>query len=181
MKIWQEKYQYLHPSQTTFKTQNCIKESFYECAIREVISSNFEGWNCTRNCFPSHLISSDDFDKTYACIDYEQELCFFDSFYDIIYKANCSKPCSMVQYNGKIDFWDLNESNQNESSFVINLRFAAPLTSTLHEEYLIYDLFGTIGSIGGTLGMFLGFSCSGVLSLITYFFKNRNVCNCCRI
>ena len=176
MKIWQEKYQYLHPSQTMFKTQNCIKESFYACAIREVINSNFEGWNwnCTKNCFPSTLISSGAFDKKYACENYEQEACSYYSFTNY-YKANCSKPCSIVQYNGKIDLWEswlTWDSNQNESRFAIHLRFGPPLTSTLYEEYLIHDLFGTIGSVGGTLGIFIGFSFSGVLGLITSFFKN---------
>ena len=175
MKIWQEKYQYLHPSQTMFKTQKCIKESFYACAAREVISSNFEGWNwnCTKNCFPSTLISSGALDKKYACEDYEQEVCSYYSFHT--YKANCSKPCSIVQYNGKIDLWEswlTWDSNLNESRFAIHLRFGPPLTSTLYEEYLIHDLFGTIGSVGGTLGIFIGFSFSGVLGLITSFFKN---------
>ena len=176
MKIWQEKYQYLHPSQTMFKTQNCIKESFYACAIREVINTNFEGWNwnCTKNCFPSTLISSGAFDKKYACENYEQEACSYYSFANY-YKANCSKPCSIVQYNGKIDLWESNESNQNDSSFVVHLRFAPPLTSTLYEEYVIYDVFGMIGSVGGTLGIFIGFSCSSLLSLITDILKQQKL------
>ena len=97
-------------------------------------------------------------------------MCSFTAF--DTYKANCSQPCSIVQYNGKIDLWEYNELNMKESSFVVYLRFAPPLTSTLYEEYLIYDVFGTIGSVGGTLGIFIGFSFSGVLSLITSFFKN---------
>ena len=32
------------------------------------------------------------------------------------------------------------------------------------EEYLIYDIMGMIGSVGGTLGMFIGFSMDGVVS-----------------
>ena len=169
MKIKQEKYQYLR--QTIFNTKgNCIEESFYECAVGETIKKNFEGWNCTKNCFPSTLISLGSFDKKYECEDDEQELC---SFYEFdTYKANCPKPCSIVQYHGRIDLWESNEPNKNDSSFVIYLRFASPLTTTLYEEYVIYDIFGTIGSVGGTLGIFIGFSFSGVLGLITSFFKN---------
>ena len=34
------------------------------------------------------------------------------------------------------------------------------------EEYLIYDEINVIGSVGGTLGMFIGFSMTGVVSWV---------------
>ena len=40
-------------------------------------------------------------------------------------------------------------------------------------EYLIYDAIGMIGSVGGTLGMFIGFSMTGVISWVIEFFKNN--------
>ena len=45
----------------------------------------------------------------------------------------------------------------------------------VNQEYLVYDWFGMIGSIGGTLGMFLGFSfLDSIYSLINYLQeKNR--------
>ena len=57
------------------------------------------------------------------------------------------------------------------------LRFSPPLTSTLYEEYVIYDVYGMIGSVGGTLGIFIGFSCSSVLSLFTNLLKKQNFQN----
>ena len=39
------------------------------------------------------------------------------------------------------------------------------------EEYLIYDTMGMIGSVGGTLGMFIGFSITGVISLALGYLK----------
>ena len=36
------------------------------------------------------------------------------------------------------------------------------------EEYLIYDFVSIIGSIGGTLGLFIGFSFSKLVSIILY-------------
>ena len=38
--------------------------------------------------------------------------------------------------------------------------------SKVYEEYLIFDAIGMIGSVGGTLGMFIGFSMIGVISWI---------------
>ena len=68
--------------------------------------------------------------------------------------------------------WDSWERKPNDSIFSLNLRFAPSLTTTVYEEYLIYDIFGMmIGSVGGTLGIFIGFSFSEILSLITHIFK----------
>ena len=36
--------------------------------------------------------------------------------------------------------------------------FATPEYTQVFEEYLIHDFIGTIGSIGGIVGMFVGFS-----------------------
>ena len=38
--------------------------------------------------------------------------------------------------------------------------------ATIHEEYLIYDAVNMIGSIGGTLGMCIGFCFTGVASFL---------------
>ena len=182
VKIRQEEYLYLRPSQTIFSTKgNCIEESFYKCAVTKVINNNFEGkgWrkghNCTKNCFPLTLLSLASNDTKYECKNDDQELCSFHSF--DVYEANCPKSCSITQYLGKIDLWESNESNQNDSSFAVYLRFAPPLTTTLYEEYVIYDIYGMIGSVGGTLGIFIGFSCSSVLSLITNVLKKQNFQN----
>ena len=45
-------------------------------------------------------------------------------------------------------------------------QFAFPELVTVYEEYLIYDTIGMIGSIGGTLGIFIGFSLSNVISFL---------------
>ena len=52
-------------------------------------------------------------------------------------------------------------------------KFALPLKTKVHEEYLITDGFTLFGSLGGTLGLFIGFSISNVVSYIMDFFKNK--------
>ena len=37
----------------------------------------------------------------------------------------------------------------------------------VHEEYLLYDITGVIGSVGGTLGLFIGFSFWTFIGYIT--------------
>ena len=42
------------------------------------------------------------------------------------------------------------------------------------KQYLIYDAMGMIGSVGGTLGLFLGFSMTGIISWVFKKYK-RNI------
>ena len=37
---------------------------------------------------------------------------------------------------------------------------------TVHEEYVVYDFNGIVGMVGGSLGLFLGFSFFDVILLL---------------
>ena len=41
----------------------------------------------------------------------------------------------------------------------------------VHVEYFIYNTMGTIGSVGGTFGLFIGFSVTGFISSAIEFIK----------
>ena len=43
------------------------------------------------------------------------------------------------------------------------------MMTNVQQEYLVFDLVGMIGSAGGTLGMCIGFSFSGVTTYILDF------------
>ena len=43
----------------------------------------------------------------------------------------------------------------------------------VYEEYLIYDVISAIGSVGGTLGMCIGFSFTGLISYIIQLIQYR--------
>ena len=186
-KIHQEEYIYL--SDTFFNTkENCIKVSYYNCTTMEVLNNNFkhfDEYGCTKNCLPWSLISNYDNNETLKCQIDEEIECAFNVFYnEYFYNSNCSKPCSLVQYSGRIDFWEY--KNSNDSSFTVSLRFAPPVKSTVYEEYLIYNFFGMVGSVGGTLGIFIGFSCSNALNFIINVMKKyeilnlrKNICQLC--
>ena len=55
----------------------------------------------------------------------------------------------------------------------IYYKFRLPQNAKVYEEYLITDTITLIGSVGGTLGLFIGFSISNVVSYIMDFFKNK--------
>ena len=59
---------------------------------------------------------------------------------------------------------------------MLTYRFAYPQVSTIYQEYLIYDGIGMIGSVGGTLGMFIGFSFSNAISsILNYLLLKMNI------
>ena len=41
----------------------------------------------------------------------------------------------------------------------------------VHVEYFIYNTMGMIGSVGGTFGLFIGFSVTGFISSANEFIK----------
>ena len=50
-----------------------------------------------------------------------------------------------------------------------------PETVMVYEEYLIYDTIGMIGSIGGTLGLFIGFSFTNAITFILNYLQNLRI------
>ena len=52
-------------------------------------------------------------------------------------------------------------------------RFDKPGKGILRTEYHLYDFISTLGNVGGTLGLFIGFSFSGTISYILNFIIAR--------
>ena len=124
------------------------------------------------------------YDKNLTCENLQEQQCSFENFN--MYISNCSKPCTIIQYTGRVDFWDDDNSNIEDSSFTLYLRFSLPLTSKVNQEYIIFDIFGLIGTVGGTFGIFIGFSCRDFLNLTTNILNKfehqtltRAICKVC--
>ena len=180
MKIRQEKHIYLHTSDTLLKTkEDCIDESYYKCSASKIIHDNFEGMNCTKNCLPEPFFASNS-NKTFICENEEQEFCSLWYFYNIWFsntkRQKCPKPCSVLKYSGKLDYWEP-DWTENRSNFILYIRFAPPVKATVYVEYLIYDFFGMVGTVGGALGIFIGFSCISVWSVLTDALKKHQFQN----
>ena len=92
---------------------------------------------------------------------------------------NCKKCCNIKDFQLEID-WSVNllESEvypylweKIKPSWVVRFEFDSPMTSldsrmikafkTVHTEYLIFSRNSVIGTVGGTIGMFVGFSFLG--------------------
>ena len=64
-------------------------------------------------------------------------------------------------------------SDEGNNTYEIYYEFAPPMKVMSLQEYLIFDMVGMIGSVGGTLGMCIGFSFSGLTTNILNVMENR--------
>ena len=80
------------------------------------------------------------------------------------------KTCDTTQYLGKI-ILDVEIEQNNFAKIVYKL--ALPLKAKVFKEYFITDGITLIGSLGGTLSLFIGFSISNAIHFIVDdFFKS---------
>ena len=113
------------------------------------------------------------------CETNEEIKCFKDRKRDLaseLKNGMSCKSCSKIDYSGTLQF----ESENINDSYLyykrLNYQFDYPQVLTIYQEYLIYDGIGMIGSVGGTLGMFIGFSFSNTISSILNFLQlNLNI------
>ena len=97
------------------------------------------------------------------------------------------KSCVISSYNGKVHTKsDIMEQIDDDSQqeIIFGYSFNEPRYVKVYEEYLIYDTLGMIGSVGGTLGLFIGFSFMNVITFLIntieklFACKHNNNCNC---
>ena len=86
---------------------------------------------------------------------------------------DCPKPCKIITYTGSIIEYSYYNASVNEASFT----FEADTVIKVGKELLVYDTNDMISSIGGSLGLFLGFSCYEYISHFIKKVKKQNLTN----
>ena len=69
---------------------------------------------------------------------------------------NCLKSCSIKEFHGQVIYSQMENSSYLEWTTVETYFSVNELK--IQEEYLVYSSVDLIGNIGGTLGLFLGYS-----------------------
>ena len=75
--------------------------------------------------------------------------------------TTCPNSCTQFQYQGKMKSL-VGYVNDSKLVWMDYLFLSGYLQ--VHQEYLVYEIDDIIGSIGGTLGLFIGFSFHDVIS-----------------
>ena len=90
-------------------------------------------------------------------------------FYNQVHPT-CRKLCTTMNYEGNLELSQEEGLGKN----TIGLSYWIPTNELeVQKQYLIYDFYGLIGFIGGTLGLFIGFSFYE--SFICFFDVLRNL------
>ena len=157
------------------KLTNCnpngVRGSFYTCLTKQ-IEGLIDSSNCSKKCKPMLLKSY--FDSTLSnrskipeCENLKDERCMFNEAQTISpIISKCKGQCSTHEYTGKISTTSqvMTDFGENIGHKVDLLFQSTGRSRTLVKEYKVYDTAGLIGTLGGSLGLFLGFSFFGVVS-----------------
>ena len=152
----------------------CSEESFYEYVASKLVSEeSFE--ICNDTCLMTSLPKG----PYPICPNYNE---WYSNFNRAEMESDCNwsivrdliqnitnndehlKTCITTKYSG------ISHESSGEIG-EIKYKFALPLKAKVYEEYFIIDLIGLIGSVGGTLGLFIGFSVSNLIICIIEYIQ----------
>ena len=134
----------------------CGDISFYECFQDELAKQNYD--NCPRKCFSISTFAN----LTPICETEEEFQCSHEITLRLKESTKCLPVCTQIDYDIEYEY----QENLNKPNAKRNVTFGYRLSNTkmkVEEEYFLHDFVGMLGSIGGTLGLFLGFSFLGGL------------------
>ena len=153
-------------------SQKCQTLSYYECLSSKLKNEDYS--HCPRRCAaistPLKKLSYCETSKEFKCS------------YGIVTKvqndnssSKCKPSCNVINMKQTAIYQeDQDDANAKRNVFVI-YRFQNT-NMKVEEEYLVQDFVGMLGSIGGTLGMCIGFSFVGllfsILDQLQGFFEN---------
>ena len=167
-----------YTEESTELIKDCSESSFFKCWAEKIAET--KEFNCTKKCVPvvlRSIMENIDHDLP-ECFGISEEYCMLDveGYRKAqILKSDCLKQCqtktailtNIRKAKGEPIF------RQGEVQLDIYLN-VAPEKIT-YKEYLIYDGVGMFGSIGGSLGLFVGFSIfDSVCPVLEFLLKKLN-------
>ena len=158
------KYKYL-----TNSNSSCGESSFYDCWGSKLVNISFN--TCPRKCL-AYSLPNNGHDKIPLCNTIEEWNCahrIYNMVLENITKSGiCPKLCTVSHYSGHA----LDHGRYDSEYFGYWYTIAHPFTATITEEYLIYDTLTVISSVGGTLGMCIGFSFTNIIAYLMILIQN---------
>ena len=133
---------------------NCSNSGFYKCFHDELINQEFD--TCPRKCFSISTFLN----ATPICKTREEFQCSHDLAKKLKKKTTCYPGCKQVTFEIVSKYQDEVGKPGAKHKIIVAYKFINSKIK-VEEEYLIHDFVGMLGSIGGTLGLFVGFSFLG--------------------
>ena len=142
----------------------CFYSKHYDCKYK-CITNRFRG---VFDMYPNTTLQKCKTEPDSICNFDAMTLCYFSKNVT----KNCLDPCNVEIYTG--NSWLLGRmSNKQNMTFLVKYQSMAVEVS---EEYLVYDFANFIGTLGGSLGLFIGFSYTGFIgSIIDFLFDKFQI------
>lgn len=140
-------------------TSTCSKFLTTSCEKEKLANIDFGNISdpCLAVSLPPSVLGMGEIKNLSAdCKDMANFLDSLFTFSHFLYdcQTKCEKHCSEITYTGKVS-WITRSSKAYNMSW--ENKFASDKVE-IHEEYVLMDITGVVGGIGGTLGLFIGFS-----------------------
>ena len=151
--------------------EQCNIQSFFEC-YEKVLDTALNV--CPNKCVYYSLPTLP------LCKNEDESKCSMDIELDVWINVTRTKnkdtarprPCSTLEYTGEeMSVYSI-VSDYNTTAFEIYYRFGSPELVTMYNEYVVYDGIAIVGSVGGTLGMCIGFSFTNIVSILIKTFQS---------
>ena len=164
IELSQEKSLYLN-----LPNHKCRSQSYFEDMIQKFDSADFS--KCPRKCRPTakdfglaqHLVSHINECKSKS----EEDNCATKILIECEKKI-IIKPCKKLFYLGNVIRQSYTKTLNTSRLWY---HFSPPGNMILYEEYLVFDMISLISSVGGTLGLCIGFSFSNLVTHALKFLK----------
>ena len=142
------------------QTDKCQKESYSKCIASRIDA--IELFNeCSKKCMPNTFANMGKYFTTPFCQkDTDSQLCITEEMKMINDqdegRSKCKKSCSIKEYTGENYLrYNLQKTANEMDEYYFKYRLHDVNSTKIYDEYLIYDGIGMVGSVGGTLGMFI--------------------------
>ena len=136
-------------------------KSVQQCFASIVNSHNFS--LCPKRCIPAfwrgirYIFKNNT--SVQDCTTLDELRCIWETYKNEVMTEfmECEKPCHVLEYSADIQYFGFRES-ENTSL----LRFQPNIQKTVKTEIYVYDLSALFGNVGGSMGLFFGFSIFGL-------------------
>ena len=145
-------------------SKDCRKTPFNQLVISRLIEEVMK--SCTEKCRPELSVGKS-LDKLMSdlpiCETKEQARCAEHKWVKILETTKVKKPCTTLQYRGQGSKF---KTGNNTATFWYRFYGKEPHVD-VKEEYLILDFVAMVGSVGGTLGLCIGFSFNNFFGFVS--------------
>ena len=149
-------------------------ESFMKCMLKKQVEC-YQLENQACQCIPenNHKTQFELFQipSWSACTNDTEYKCGYEKmlscYYSKMVTEACPRSCEVEKYHGQKIY--LNQYPAGLNKMIMKMKYST-MNVKVYEEYEVQDIYTFIGTVGGSLGLFIGFSYTGFVGqLIDYF------------